>query len=411
MSARVRHAGAGIALLASLALLDGCGGGGGGGSGGGGSGGGGVPPVANTHPVVVEQGPAAYVNVLFTAVTICVPGDATRCQTIDQVQVDTGSSGLRILSSVLGPSLALPQQTDAAGNALVQCMQFVDGFSWGPVKAADVRIAGESAAGVAIQVIGDPRFPDIPTSCSNTGPPENTVADFGANGILGVSSFLQDCGSACAATASIGLYYACPATGACQPITVPEERQVPNPAARFATDNNGVIIDLPQISPSGAAKVAGTLVFGIGTQSNNGLGNATVVPLDARTGNVVTVYNGRTYVNSYFDSGSSAIFFERNAFPVCGGSGAGLYCPPVTQSAAAIVRGTDGTSTGVTFSVANADLLFSANPDFWAFNNLAAPSEDTRTFDWGLPFFYGRRVYTAFEQRSTPAGPGPYVAY
>lgn len=406
MRSSVRHAAAALALFVSLAVLDGCGGGGGGGSDGGVP-----PPVVNTQPIVVEQGPAAYVNVLFTSVTICVPGDGGRCQTIDHIQVDTGSSGLRILSSVLSPALALPQHTDAAGSPIVECMQFVDGFSWGPVKMADLRIAGESAAAVPIQVIGDPTFPDIPTSCSSTGPPENTVADFGANGILGVSSFLQDCGSACALTASIGLYYLCPATGGCQPTTVAEARQVPNPAALFATDNNGVIIDLPQISPSGVARVSGSLVFGIGTQSNNGLGNAAIIPLDTRTGNVVTVYDGRTYVNSYFDSGSSVIFFERNAFPVCSGDGAGLYCPPATQSAAAIVRGNDGTASGVTFSIANADALLAASPGAWAFNNLAAPSDDTRTFDWGLPFFFGRRVYTAFEQRSTPGGAGPYIAY
>jgi hypothetical protein len=32
-------------------------------------------------------------------------------------------------------------------------------------------------------------------------------------------------------------------------------------------------------------------------------------------------------------------------------------------------------------------------------------------FDWGLPFFYGRKVYTAIESRNTPGGVGPYWAY
>jgi len=32
-------------------------------------------------------------------------------------------------------------------------------------------------------------------------------------------------------------------------------------------------------------------------------------------------------------------------------------------------------------------------------------------FDWGLPFFYGRNVYAAIEQQSTPGGVGPYFAY
>lgn len=411
MSAQLQRAASALALLAALLALGGCGGGGGGGGGGSDGGGGAPPPPVNTTPLVVERGPADYVNVLFTSVTICVPGDAARCRTIDHVQVDTGSSGLRILASALDPSLTLPQQVDAGGNAIVECMQFVDGYSWGPVKAADVRIAGLAAGAVPIQVIGDPRFASIPASCSNTGPPENTVETFGANGLLGVASFLQDCGSACALTTSIGLYYACPASGACQPAVVAEDRQVPNPAALFASDNNGVIIDLPRIPAAGATRATGTLVFGIGTQSNNGLGNATVFPVDARTGNIVTVWNGRTYTNSYVDSGSSVLFFERAAYPICNGTGAGLYCPSSTQPASAIMRGTNGTSGGVSFSVANADALFAANPDFWAFDNLAAPSDDARTFDWGLPFFFGRRVYTAFERRPTPGGDGPYVAY
>jgi hypothetical protein len=32
-------------------------------------------------------------------------------------------------------------------------------------------------------------------------------------------------------------------------------------------------------------------------------------------------------------------------------------------------------------------------------------------FDFGVPFFFGRSVYTAFEQRSTSSGAGPYVAF
>jgi hypothetical protein len=65
----------------------------------------------------------------------------------------------------------------------------------------------------------------------------------------------------------------------------------------------------------------------------------------------------------------------------------------------------------VSFSVANADQLFAANPSFNAFNNLAVPSGDTTTFAWGLPFFFGRNVYTAIEGRSTPGGAGPYFAF
>lgn len=52
-------------------------------------------------------------------------------------------------------------------------------------------------------------------------------------------------------------------------------QQVQNPVALFVTDNNGVIIELPQVSAL-ATSVNGSLVFGIGTQSNNGVNGATV---------------------------------------------------------------------------------------------------------------------------------------
>src|SRR3954471_11705643 len=80
-------------------------------------------PAQNVQPIVVNAGPANnYANGLFTSVTVCVPGTSS-CQTIDGVLVDTGSSGLRLLSSVL--TLSLPQQT-SNGNPVVECNQFVD---------------------------------------------------------------------------------------------------------------------------------------------------------------------------------------------------------------------------------------------------------------------------------------------
>ena len=393
-----------IGMCAAVLALVGCGGGGGGGTT--------VQPILNTQPVVVDLGPAGYINVLFTSLTICAPGNANSCQTIDHIQVDTGSSGLRILASVLAPALrSLPAQTDDAGNPIVECMQFVDGFSWGPIKRADLRIAGESADSVPIQIIGDPAYSSIPADCSSTGPPENTVDDFGANGIIGIGFFLQDCGSACASSAAYGLYYRCPTASTCQPTTVPVAKQVQNPGALFGIDNNGAIIDLPAVPPIGAATVGGSLIFGIGTQSNNGLGNATTLPVDANTGNFVTVYAGRSYRNSFFDSGSGATYFGTGEFPACRGTASGLYCPATLQTLSATLRGDTGAARTITFDVANGEAVLSANPTFAAFGNVASPNSDPTSFDWGLPFFYGRRIYTAYEGRSTPAGPGPYLAF
>src|SRR5882757_11426553 len=165
--------------------------------GGGGSGGSGTPPppppTNNVVSVIVDEGPTSQsVNTLFTSVTVCVPGSTASCQTIDHIQVDTGSYGLRLLAPVL--TVTLPVETLASGNSLVQCAQFVDGFSWGPVALADVQIAGETAKSLPVQVIGDSRFATVPAACSGTGTAEDTVSSFGANGILGIGPFELDCG-------------------------------------------------------------------------------------------------------------------------------------------------------------------------------------------------------------------------
>ena len=65
----------------------------------------------------------------------------------------------------------------------------------------------------------------------------------------------------------------------------------------------------------------------------------------------------------------------------------------------------------VNFSVANAETLLAAHPTFFAFSNLGGTNSDATSFDWGLPFFYGRKVITAIDGQNTPAGLGPYVAY
>lgn len=397
-----------IAAFAVLAIcLGGCGGGGGGGSGGNSA-----PPSApqNVLPITVDAGPSDISNIPFVTITICAPGSSSNCQTIDHIGVDTGSSGLRILSSVLSASLSLPQQQDASGNPIAACAQFADGFSWGPVKMADLRVAGEQANSLPVQIIGDPAFTSIPSTCSSSGPSENTVTTFGANGLLGVGPFLQDCGSACAQSAIPGLYYVCPASG-CQSTQMALAQQLQNPVGMFSTDNNGVLIQLPALPATGAATATGSLIFGIGTQSNNGLGSAAVLGIDANTGNIATVFNNFTYTDSYIDSGSSANFFGFSAYPICTGAGAGFYCPATAQALSATLQGTNRVTSAVSFSVGNGDQLFGGNPGFMAFNNIAAPNPDPSGFAWGLPFFYGRNVFTAIETKSTPGGVGPYFAF
>jgi hypothetical protein len=414
-------------MLAAVTLglvLSGCGGGGGGGGGDGSSSSGGGVPGANKQPSAVDasnkvvlnvdQGLRNVANLVKTSVTVCVPG-TSQCQTIDNVQVDTGSFGLRLIaSSASAVAGTLPQVPGF--TALASCARFADGFAFGSVRLATVRLAGETTAagapaGVPIQLIGDSAFPNAPATCSNNGRPENTVDQIGANGILGIGTSPVDCGNGCAASVpSTGFYYNCSNPASCIPATVPVSQQIGNPVARFLSNNNGVIVQMPPIGTGGASAATGTLIFGIGTQSNNQL-DADVKKIGTDSaGDFLSVnYSNMTFNSGFTDTGSNGLFFNDPALPLCTGSTSSFYCPSSTLTKTATIVGTDAASTSVSFVVANANMLFNTSGAF-AFNDLAG-SLGNGQFDFGLPFFYGRHVAVAIVGQPTPAGNGPFVAF
>ncbi len=405
----------GLVVLWFAVLLAACGGGGGGGGGGssgtgGGTGGGDgdgaavyAEPVsgANVVGLVVDRGPTGkYVNGLFTTVTICQPNSSV-CQDIDHVLVDTGSYGLRLMAEVV--TLNLPQQNNGSGVPLAECAQFVSGYTWGGVHLADVTLGGERAASLPIQIIGDTRYPTVPVSCASSGGSLNSVQAFGVNGILGVGTGQEDCPS-CATSAVPGAYYACAQGGSCSQTTVPLSLQVKNPIAAFAVNNNGSFIRLPAVPASGSIQAYGYLVFGIGTQSNNALGQARVLTT-SEYGIFTTSYKNGIYPASFIDSGSNGLFFDDPTIPVC----SGWYCPNNTLNLSATNVGLNGVGNDVAFSVANPYQM--PLESYAAFANLAGTFGTGQSFGWGLPFFFGRDVFTAINGKSTPAGNGPYVAY
>ncbi|MFL9956631.1 DUF3443 domain-containing protein [Paraburkholderia nemoris] len=423
----MRHTSSFVTLLcaALLALLvSACGGGGGGGGSGSSSSSGTTslsagPTVTNTSPspqvvaanavrVTVDAGVSNVPNMPFVSITICAPG-TSQCQTIDHILVDTGSWGVRVFASQLPASMALPQQKDASGHLVAECMQFFDGYTWGSVKLADLQIAGEKAASLPIQVI-DPNYASVPSDCASVGAPRNTPGTLQANGILGIGVFKHDCGANCVQQAVAGTYYGCSGT-TCTSIPLAEALQVANPIPYFATDNNGSMLSLPTVS-GGAQSVSGQLVFGIGTQTNNTLGSAQVIGVSPSNGTFTTVQNGTTYSSSILDSGSTGLFFQTSALPTCASPNSAYYCPVSTQSLSAMIQGVNGTTSAVNFSVGNATTISQTYSGDSALPLLAGPAFVTSSiFDWGLPFFYGRNVYAAVEQQTTPGGTGPYVAY
>jgi len=379
---------------------------------------------SNVAVISVNGGPVpgqVYKNGAFiNGVTICNPGQPPAgafpfpvCQTVNGILVDTGSYGLRILQSAI-PSLKLPSLTNADGNILENCYAFPDGsYLWGPAATADVYVGGLNAssfingpsAAVPVQVISSRINGGVPDSCSNGGANLNTPEQLGANGILGVGPEPTDCtlagvnfcdGSAQAVPPNV--YYACPTSGclpADSPVLANRLQQVTNPARAF--NANGVVINLPAVSGA-ESSVNGTLTFGFFGVAPG----ATIYTLDANA-NFTTVFNGQNLTRSFIDSGSNALFFP-DSVPVCDDN-TQFFCPPALTNLSASNQGATQGENVIDFAVDNADNLFSTNPGFAAFSTLAGPSgtgscasgAGACTFDWGLPFFYGRTVYTKID--------------
>jgi hypothetical protein len=377
----------------------------------------------NVVTMEVEPGPAPSgyqpFNQPLVSVRICNPSTNT-CGTITDVLVDTGSFGLRLMASAMssaGVTLpALPDPNAPATNTIQECLPFADGYAWGQVSLADVSVGGETTTGsIAIQVINDSNSPTPapPSGCTN-GSSLDSVTDLGANGILGVGVFAQDCGTACTQPNNYDLYFTCvTTTGSCSSTAETLADQVTNPTVDFPTDNNGVILQLPAISSSGAQTDTGYLVFGIGTESNNALGSATVLTANDE-GNFTTQFNGSSLTSSFIDSGSNALFFNDSSLALCGSSGAAaeFYCPAATADLTATNEGESGTTSDVSFSIANLNDISGAN---FAIDDTGGPAPTISGFgpyfDWGLPFFYGRTIFFAVEGASAGGATGPYYAY
>jgi hypothetical protein len=412
--------------------------------------------------MVVDSGPAnifsLVANVLYATVTVCAPGarpgdpPPSKCATIDHVQVDTGSVGLRIVASKVG-SLGLTSVNLVANGTTVagqahECYPFVIGGLWGPTAVADVGLGLQWATAVPMQLIqDDPKAAiQVPADCSRAvnGSVLSSVSALGSNGILGIGSVTLDCGEKCRLgnyvdpidpSKSFVQYYSCPAGASsvlnCSAAAVGANQQIYNPVAALPkdpgnsnlADNNGVVLMLPPVLGLGAAKVHGELILGINTRPNNqlDLGASKVhLGVDFHNNyksylNVTTQYNGQTIYNSYLDTGTNGLFFTDNAITRCPVTAPApispWYCPePQLKNKTATLS--DGDVPGqnpipVLFNVGNANNYFLTSNT--AFGDLAgAPDAATASapsFSWGLPFFYGRRVALSIWDPCPTTGP------
>lgn len=383
---------------------------------------------ANNLKVTIEAGPnngfslTPNANIMYASVTICEPGNSTKCQTVDHVQVDTGSIGLRVLSSKVS-TLNLPHVQTDVGVDSWECYPFVVGGLWGVNAVADIGLGQQVAPAVPVQLIQDSANPviQVPSDCDavSNGQILSSQAALGSNGIIGIGSMTLDCGLTCQlgdySGSTYAQYRACPVgatnSSACIPTAVPANMQVYNPVAALpAAYNNGVVLSLPSAPGVGASSASGELILGITDAQIASIPKVNVgVDYMAKPNsylNITTQYNNQTIYNSYLDTGTNGLFFVNSSIPLCAGSF--WYCPTADSLQTAVLSDGDFPNlnqTPVSFTVGSADSMFrTANT---AFGNLAgSPPGGLTSFSWGLPFFYGKKVFMSiWDQRGSLNGP------
>lgn len=370
---------------------------------------------ANVVPLTLGVGTANQISV---SVTICVP-NTTNCQVVNNLLLDTGSTGVRIFASALGNVYQGLIKT-----GLANCTSYADNsYDWGPVVSADVVLGQEKATAVPIQII-DNAYADGAQACvasvattnnavGVTAPPYPDLQSSEYNGIVGLNFLSQDCGTLCTMDPANGVYFMCTGTS-CVGSVASLVEQMTNPVSKLPNDNNGISISFPSITGEGANSGSGVLTIGIATQSNN-VPSSGVKTLTANSnetdknfGYFTTSFVGNV-ITGFIDSGSGCLAFpfaDQNLLPE---DHNGSYMPSVPVSLSATQIGNNNVQNPVDFTVA-AWNNFPVQPKC-ADSLGSAASFASSNFAWGFPFFIGRTVYVGVEGKSSPLGTGLYWAY
>jgi len=349
----------------------------------------------NVVPLVMRT-PRGGFNRMVVSITVCEPG-TDRCATIDDVMVDTGSTGLRLEASAVPAWLRLPPLLGPGSRPLAECLRFVHDAAWGPLVRADVRLGGLTARQLHVQVIDDADGAQ-PATCARSDVRPTS------NGTLGIGQHLFDCPGACRQSAEApgtfvkdGLTWV-PLVG-----NIDQAYRLPNSISLLPVHDNGIVIDLPSPTGGGSEIVAGTLTIGVGTAGNNQLETSGIVRLDA-AGRFTTVFDGKTFPASSIDSGTETYVFDDALLPRCQGL-AWAYCVTPARHFNAEMLGQDGTRTTVGLEIG--DYQARRNGHAGASDDVAEAAESqSNAFVWGAPFFLGRRVFLVMEGKSVPGASG-----
>ncbi len=358
------------------------------------------PAPVNVVPLTVRT-PRAGFNRMVVSVIVCVP-HTDHCATIDNIMVDTGSTGLRLESSAMPPGFDLPAFMGADGRPLAERLRFVHDDAWGPLVRTDMQIGGMTASNLPIQVIADDRRPR-PAGC-----PTSTATPT-SNGTLGIGPHLFDCQGACTQEADRpGVFVE--SEGSWQPVVgaVPIENRLPNPVTYLPHHKNGVVFNIPASPEGGADEIAGTLTFGVGTAANNRIAGTQILHIDAN-GLFTTRYDGIDFPASYIDSGTETYILADDGLPRCAGMSWAFCLSPARKLQAAMI-GSDGRTVPVQLTLGDYRAALDRHVGAW--DGFAEAAEaSSKAFVWGAPFFLGRRVALVFDGSVTSESvTGPFYA-
>ena len=338
-----------------------------------------------------------FVNMPCISVTLCSPQKTNQCQTIPNILVDTGSTGLRIYSDAV--TLPLPANRDKMTHKAVGiCTTF--GFQhdnktsiWGKMVTADVILGSEPVVKIPIELI------DIQFAGQYRADGSNMVKKPACghlvskrlintrnaryNGILGVGPALYD----------LMDYYGC-SQDVCQEISRRIDHPLTNPVGALPVDNNGVVLVLPPMAEVNRG-VGGKLILGVDNR------HFIFVPMytqcDWCPGTIGGKIDG-TAANILLDSGTNFIGYvgEKIEGKVNGGK--------VRHAILFKRKGNNPESASLTFK--NDDLNFDRKPAIH-FSVLEAGTDPTNMLVLGMPWFYGKAIGVVFNGRTSRYGSGP----
>ncbi len=393
-----------------------------------------ISPADNVIPVTVGRSLVSpSVNVPLVTIKVCVPGTQI-CQSIDHVLLDTGSTGLSIFSNTTGGEInttmtPLPHLQDVLGRNIYDCFAYGDGFvDAGGMYQADVYIGNHKAPIQTIGVFGDSET-YFSTLCQrnpvvNTQPsgdyviqsPSGTIGR-GINGILGIAPYKLSLINETTAQACDSLF-------SCVAYQYTSVNAPSNILSRLTTDNNGFTLSLPSLtipadSEYNSPPFTGNIILGINTKSNNII---TSTPIYLSSEGYIFCYSGSWKANILFDTGGVAYFIGNSLINLLTPYGYSIVygdfiALPDNESLHITLPSYDAHNTKINLEITISDTATmkkiwagSVIPDLVFTNNIPQLSN---TFDFGIPFFFGKNVSFLFDgatmQGNNTVGPAVFI--